>query len=104
MKSRKTGTALALLLSLSGFILTPERFMAWLRLPTDFQFIANLLAAWLSPLQHATYIMHNFGYDLLPRIWASCLILGGLSAGLLLLAHLRMRHYNYVFSGGFGHE
>lgn len=104
MKSRKTGTALALLLSLSGFILTPERFMAWLQLPTDFQFIANLLSAWLSPLQHATYIMHNFGYDLLPRIWTSCLILGGLSIGLLLLAHLRMRHYNYVFSGGFGHE
>ena len=24
---------------------------------------------WLSPLNHATYHMHNFGYDLLPRLW-----------------------------------
>ena len=104
LKSRQTGTALALLICLTGFILTPERFMQWLNLPLEFTFYANLLSAWLSPLQHATYMMHNFGYDLLPRLSTSMLLLGGASAGLLALSALRMRHYNYVFSGGIAHD
>ena len=104
LKSRQTGTALALLICLTGFILTPERFMQWLNLPLEFTFYANLLSAWLSPLQHATYMMHNFGYDLLPRLSTSMLLLGGVSAALLALSALRMRHYNYVFSGGIAHD
>ena len=74
--------------------------MAWLNLPREFQFYANLLAAWLSPLQHATYIMHNFGYDLLPRISTSSLILGGLSLLFFLLAAFKIRGYNFMFTGG----
>ena len=104
LKSRQTGTALALLICLTGFILTPERFMQWLHLPLEFTFYANLLAAWLSPLQHATYMMHNFGYDLLPRLSTSMLLLGGASVALLALSALHMRHYNYVFSGGIAHD
>lgn len=100
MKSRKTGAAIALLIGLTGFVLTPERFMAWLNLPREFQFYANLLSAWLSPLQHATYIMHNFGYDLLPRISTSSLILGGLSLLFFLLAAFKIRGYNFMFTGG----
>lgn len=104
MKSRKAGTTIALLIGLTGFILTPERFMVWLNLPQEFTFYANLLAAWLSPLQHATFMMHNFGYDLLPRIGTSLLILGGISILLLVLAAVRIRHYNYMFTGGTTHD
>lgn len=104
MKSRKTGTAIALLIGLGGFIFTPERFMLWLNLPREFTFYANLLAAWLSPLQHATFMMHSFGYDLLPRMHSSMLLLGGVSLLLLGLAAVRMRKYNYVFSGGISHD
>lgn len=103
-KSRKTGTAIALLIGLTGFIFTPDRFMVWLQLPHEFRFYANLLAAWLSPLQHATFMMHNFGYDLLPRIWTSALLLGGASLALLCLARVRMLRYNYIFTGGYAHD
>lgn len=79
LKSKKTGILAAILLNFVGFVLTPERFMAWLHLPTEMRYYANVLAAWLSPLQHANYTMHNFGYDLLPRLHVSYLILGGLT-------------------------
>ncbi len=99
-KSKKTGVGIALLIGLTGFVLTPERFVTWLSLPTEFRYYANLLAAWLSPLQHATYTMHNFGYDLLPRVGVSYGILGGASAVLFLLSAFKMRTYNFSFTGG----
>ena len=49
-------------------------------------------------------MMHSFGYDLLPRIHTSMLLLGGVSLLLLSLAAIRMRKYNYVFSGGISHD
>ena len=91
LKSKITGILAAILLNFVGFVLTPERFMAWLHLPTEMRYYANVLAAWLSPLQHATYTMHNFGYDLLPRLHVSYLILGGLTVLLMALAAIKMR-------------
>ena len=63
LKSRRAGVCAAMLVNFIGFVLTPARFMTWLNLPQEMQYYANLLSAWLSPLQHATYTMHNFGYD-----------------------------------------
>ena len=57
-------------------------------------------AAWLSPLQHATYTMHNFGYDLLPRLHVSYLILGGLTVLLMALAAIKMHTFQFNFAGG----
>lgn len=100
LKSKKTGILAAILLNFVGFVLTPERFMVWLHLPTEMRYYANVLAAWLSPLQHATYTMHNFGYDLLPRLHVSYLILGGLTVLLMALAAIKMRTFQFNFAGG----
>lgn len=101
LKSRKTGIIAALILNFMGYVLTPERFMNWLELPTPMRYYANLLSAWLSPLQHATYTMHNFGYDLLPRLYVSYLILGGCTALLIVISMLAMRRFSFNFTGGY---
>lgn len=104
LKSRKIGICATLIVSFIGFILTPTRFMTWLDLPASLQYYANLLAAWLSPLQHATYTMHNFGYDLLPKLWVSYAFFGGMSIGMSILAFALMRQFSFNFTGGYSDE
>ena len=104
LKSRKAGIIAALVINFAGYVLTPDRFMIWLQLPIEMQYYANLLSAWLSPLQHATYTMHNFGYDLLPRVHTSYLILGGTSVVLMLISAIAMRRFSFNFTGGYSDE
>ena len=99
LKSRKAGIIAVLGINFAGYVLTPDRFMTWLQLPREMQYYANLLSAWLSPLQHATYTMHNFGYDLLPRVQTSCLLLGGVSLLLMIVSALAMRRFSFRFTG-----
>ena len=44
--------------------------------------------------------MHNFGYDLLPRLHVSYLILGGLTVLLMALAAIKMHTFQFSFAGG----
>lgn len=37
-------------------------------------FRVNVLIGWISPLSHASYGRHNFGYDRLPTVWQSCVV------------------------------
>lgn len=78
----KTGSVVSVfIINLYGLLLNPELFQKLFKLPETQLYKANVLAGWLSPLNHATYYMHNFGYDYLPRLWMSCtlfLILIGL--------------------------
>lgn len=104
LKSRETGIIAALIINFAGYVLTPDRFMTWLQLPMEMQYYANLLSAWLSPLQHATYTMHNFGYDLLPRVHTSYLILGGASVLLMIVSAIAMRRFSFRFAGGYSDE
>ncbi len=104
LKSRRAGVCAAMLVSFIGFVLTPSRFMTWLNLPTELQYYANLLSAWLSPLQHATYTMHNFGYDLLPKLWMSYAVFGGLTALLIAVSALRIKCFAFNFTGGYSDE
>lgn len=104
LKSRRAGIMAALVMNFVGYVLTPERFMAWLDLPTEMQYYANLLSAWLSPLQHATYTMHNFGYDLLPRVRTSYFILSGGSILLMTVSMAGMRRFSFHFTGGYTDE
>ena len=53
----------------------------------------------LSPLNQATYHMHNFGYDLLPRLWQTYLIFLVLIAGLMVGILRAIRKYNFMFLG-----
>lgn len=104
LKSRKAGILAALIINFAGYVLTPDRFMTWFQLPTDMKYYANLLSAWLSPLQHATYTMHNFGYDMLPRLHVSYLILGGASVLLVIVSIIAMRRFSFNFTGGYSDE
>ena len=104
LKSRKAGIIAVLGINFAGYVLTPDRFMTWLQLPREMQYYANLLSAWLSPLQHATYTMHNFGYDLLPRVQTSCLLLGVVSLLLMIVSALAMRRFSFRFTGGYSDE
>ena len=104
LQSRKAGIIATLVINFAGYVLTPDRFMTWLNLPTEMRYYANLLSAWLSPLQHATYTMHNFGYDLLPRLHVSYLLLGGATAVMIALSVFKMRTFQFSFTGGYSDE
>lgn len=85
--------------SLYGFLLDPETISAVFRLPDALMYKANVAVGWLSPLNHATYHMHNFGYDLLPRLWQTYLIFGILIILLLFLLLRAARKYSFNFLG-----
>lgn len=85
--------------SLYGFLLNPETIRAIFRLPTELMYKANVAVGWLSPLNHATYHMHNFGYDTLPRLWHTYLIFGSLIVLCFFLSLRAIRNYNFNFVG-----
>lgn len=53
--------------SLFGFLLSPDTIKTMLKLSEQEGYVANIIVGWVSPLNHATFHMHNFGYDNLPR-------------------------------------
>ena len=69
------------------------------QLPDELMYKANVAVGWLSPLNHATYHMHNFGYDLLPRLWQTYLIFGILIVLFFFLSLRAIRKYNFNFVG-----
>ncbi len=82
-----------------GFLMNPEVIAKLLQLSQEQKNIANIVFGWISPLNHATYYMHNFGYDNLPRLWVSYLFFG---TGILLLSFLsirQIRNYSFDFTG-----
>ena len=87
----------ALLVNLYGYLLNPELLRKIFDIPAALVYRANVLCGWLSPLRHATFPMHDFGYDYLPEISVSVMIFLMLTAGLLILSGVRMRNYNFTF-------
>ena len=85
--------------SLVGLVLNPELIRSLFRLPERLMYKANVAVGWLSPLNQATYHMHNFGYDLLPRLWQTYVIFGMLIALCFLTALHSVRRYNFNFTG-----
>jgi len=100
LKSRAAGMAAVLAFSLYGYILNPQTLMTVLKLPDYMTYRANVIMGWISPLNHATYHMHNFGYDLLPTLAQSNLIFGGLILVLFVLTLLAIRRYSFSFTAG----
>ena len=82
-----------------GFFLTPEVISGWLHLDSLEKSTANIIFGWLSPLNHATYYMHSFGYDNLPRLWDSYGFFIAGSLFIYLLAFWRARNYSFNFTG-----
>ena len=85
--------------SVFGLLLKPETIQTVFQLPDELFYKANVTVGWLSPLNQATYQMHNFGYDLLPRLWQSFAIFGGFMLLGYILALIAIRKYNFVFTG-----
>lgn len=82
-----------------GFVLNPEMIADFLRLSQEKMKLANIAFGWISPLNHATYYMHNFGYDSLPKLWVSYLVFGAGSLLLFGLSLRRIRTYSFDFTG-----
>lgn len=93
------GVISVLVYSLYGLLMKPDTIQALLKLPDEAYYIANVTIGWLSPLNHATYHMHNFGYDRLPRLWQSYLIFGILILVGYLASIRAAKKYNFSFTG-----
>ncbi len=98
-KGQLAGVVSVFVYSLFGFLLNPQTIKTIFQLPDELMYKANVAVGWLSPLNQATLHMHNFGYDLLPRLWQSYAIFGGLIIGCYFLALHAIRHYNFNFIG-----
>ena len=85
--------------SLFGFLLNPQTIKAIFQLPEELMYKANVAVGWLSPLNQATYHMHNFGYDKLPRLWQSYLIFSALVVVLYIAAIQATKRYQFTFTG-----
>ena len=93
------GIISAFLVSVYGLLLNPQIFMSAFRLPEAVAYKANVAVGWLSPLNHATYYMHNFGYDYLPRLWMTYLIFTVLIVICFIACSRAMKKYNFMFMG-----
>lgn len=85
--------------SLYGFLLNPKTIQTIFQIPDEWMYKANVAVGWLSPLNQATYHMHNFGYDLLPKLWQTVAIFLTLIALLFCLSLHAVRRYNFSFTG-----
>lgn len=93
------GVVSVLVFSLYGILMQPDTIQLLLKLPDEAYYIANVIIGWLSPLNQATYHMHNFGYDKLPRLWQSYCIFIGLSVILYFASIRAAKRYNFSFTG-----
>lgn len=98
-KGSAAGIVSGFVFSVFGFLLKPSTIDAVFQLPAGLYYKANVAVGWLSPLNQATYHMHNFGYDRLPRMWQSFAIFGVLIVLGFLLSLWAIRKYNFVFTG-----
>lgn len=98
-RGQAAGVVSVFVFNLYGFLLNSNLFQTLFRLPDVQMYKANVAVGWLSPLNQATYNMHNFGYDLLPRLWQSYAIFGALIALFFLLSLRAIRGYNFNFAG-----
>lgn len=82
-----------------GILLKSDIFMQVFDIPDKLVYKANVAIGWLSPLNHATYHMHNFGYDMLPTLEQTYLVFSSLILLILWIAMVSIRNYNFNFIG-----
>lgn len=98
-KGQIAGVCSVVIFSTYGLLLNPENLINLLKLPVQLSYKARVFVGWISPLNHATYHMHNFGYDNLPTITQTLLIFGGLFLILIAGTIGIMKKYNFQFRG-----
>jgi len=92
---RKAAIGAGLGYSLFGFLLDPRVLARILHKEEYEMYQIRRLTGWISPLNHATYGMHDFGYDSLPAIWQSCMVFCGILAVLAFLSFHTLKNYNF---------
>lgn len=96
---RSRGMILGLFFSAYGFLLDPDVLGVILQIDKYEMYQINVLVGWLSPLNHATYAKHNFGYDRLPTVTQSCQVFVGLLALFIMLSLVGLGRYHFTFLG-----
>lgn len=96
---RSRGMFAGIFYSLYGFLLEPETIAGILGLEKQQRYKVNILAGWISPLNHATYPGHTFGYDNLPSVFQSGALFLAFLVLLFLLAGRALKSYNFTFMG-----
>jgi len=99
-RGKSAGIVAVFVFSLYGYLLNPQLFNQVFSLSGEIMYQANVVVGWLSPLSHATYHMHNFGYDLLPRLWHTYVVFSAMIIFLLILTLRALKKYDFHFSGG----
>ncbi len=92
---KKAAIGAGLSYSLYGFLLNPDILAKILHKEEYEMFLVRRLSGWISPLNHATYGMHDFGYDVLPSIGQSCMVFLGILLFLSALAFHTLKKYNF---------
>lgn len=92
---KKAAIGAGLSYSLYGFLLNPDILAKILHKEEYEMFLVRRLSGWISPLNHATYGMHDFGYDVLPSIGQSCMVFLGILLSLSALAFHTLKKYNF---------
>ena len=98
-KGQVAGVVSVFAYSLFGFLLDPKTIGSMLQLPSSLMYKVNVAIGWVSPLNNATYQMHNFGYDLLPRLWQTYLIFGVAIGICFFTALISIKKYSFQFTG-----
>ncbi len=101
-KGKKAAIAAGLSYSLLGFLLNPKVLAKILQKEEYEMFWVRRITGWISPLNHATYGMHDFGYDVLPSIWQSCMMFLMILLGLSFLSFRTLKKYNFSSFTGEG--
>lgn len=82
-----------------SFVFSSDILQQILKISDRKSYLANVIAGWISPLSHATYHLHNFGYDRLPRLSESGIYYGIIIFILIMADLYSIRKYNFVFDG-----
>ncbi len=96
---KKYGMLLSIGYSLYGFLLDPSVLGRLLGVEDYEMYRIRSIVGWISPLNHAVYGMHDFGYDNLPALWQSMGLFGLILAAAAFLSYRALSKYNFLFLG-----
>lgn len=97
-KGKFWGVLSAFIINVYGLFLNPEVIKALFGFPDATMYKANVIVGWISPLNHATYYMHNFGYDYLPRLYESVIVFIVIICLLFMMSNKRIKTYTFIFT------
>ncbi len=99
IRSCVAGIGAVFVFHLYGVLLNADMIADILQLDEKLKYRAGILCGWLSPLRHATFPAHDFGYDRLPTLGHSFTIFAVGILGITMIVLWKMKRYSFNFSG-----